>query len=142
MPHVAVSVCPGAVIVPVICVLVVGVHAICWLHRPVHAGPAHLLATPPPPQVWPDGHVPQLGVRPPQPSATTPHSAEVCAHVRGVHEPLPLPPHVNGVPPPQVSGAVQLPQSITPPQPSPIGPHVAFSDAHVTRPQAPLSSGG
>jgi hypothetical protein len=50
---------------------------------------------------------------------------------------------VNGVPPPpQVSGAVQLPQSITPPQPSPIGPHVAFADAHVTRPQVALSLGG
>jgi hypothetical protein len=126
------------VTVPVIVVLVVAVQAITCEHSgPVQAGAAaHVFATPAPPQVSPVPQVPQLAVSPPQPSATTPHVAPAWAHVRGVHDPGPLPPpHVNRVPPPpQVSGAVHVPQSITPPQPSPIGPHVAFRDAHVTRP--------
>src|SRR5262245_10826699 len=112
-------------------------HASTWLHRPVHAGPgAQTFATPPAPHTSPLPHLPQLAVKPPQPSATAPQLAPACAHVRGVHEPPPPPPHVNNAPPPpHVSGAVHEPQSIVPPQPSPIGPHVAFIDAHVTRPQ-------
>src|SRR5512140_385160 len=114
------------------------VHAICCRHRPlVHVGPAHTFGTPPPPQVCPDGHVPQLAVTPPQPSETMPHVAPAIAHVRGVHVlPLPVPPpHVNNAPPPpQVWGAMHEPQSIVPLHPSPIGPHVAFCDAHVLRP--------
>src|SRR5262245_61048245 len=104
-------------------------HALTWLHRPVQAGPgAQTFATPPAPQISPAPQVPQLAVKPPQPSATTPQFAFACAHVRGVHELLPVPPpHVNNVPPPpHVSGAVHEPQSTVPPQPSPIGPHVAF----------------
>jgi len=133
---------PGAVTVPVIVVFDMFVHASCCKHRPVHAGPPHTFAVPPPPHVCPVGHAPQFAVSPPQPSATTPHWAPAWAHERGVHPPPPPPPpQVNGVPPPpQVSGAVHVPQSITPPQPSPIGPQVAFRDAHVTRPQPAAST--
>ena len=142
MPHRAVSAWPGAVIVPLIDVLGIPVQAICCKHWPlVQVGPAHVFATPPPPQVWPEGQVPQLGVSPPQPSPTTPQVAPAWRQVRGVHDPLPLPPHVNSAPPPpQVAGGVHVPQSITLPQPSPTGPHVAFWDAHVDRPQPALPS--
>ena len=69
-------------------------------------------------------HMPQLGVRPPQPSENWPQqpelmpaAAQVCAHVSGVQAGLP---HMPGVPPPpQVAGGVHVPQSgVRPPQPS------------------------
>jgi hypothetical protein len=131
------------VIVPLIDVVGIIAQSICCKHKPVvQAGPvAHVFGVVPTPQVWPDGQVPQLAVRLPQPSETSPHVAPACAQVRGVHEPLPLPlpPHVNSVPPPpQLSGDVQLPQSTWPPQPSPIGPHIAFCDAHVASVHAAL----
>jgi hypothetical protein len=113
----------------VIVVFGIAVQALMFPHSgPVQSGAAQVFGTPAPPHVSPVGHVPQLGVNPPHPSATTPHVAPAAAHVRGVHMPpsVLLVPHVNSVPPPpQVSGAVHVPQSTTPPQPSPIGPHVA-----------------
>jgi hypothetical protein len=103
------------VIVPLIDVFGIMPQSIWLLHRPVvHVVPvAHVFGVVPAPQVWPVGHVPQLAVRLPQPSETWPHVAPACAQVRGVQAPpLPLPPHVNNVPPPpHVSGEVQLPQS-------------------------------
>jgi hypothetical protein len=103
------------VIVPLIDVFGIMPQSIWLLQRPVvHAGPvAHVFGVEPAPHVWPVGHVPQLAVRFPQPSETSPQVAPACAHVRGVQDPpLPLPPHVNNVPPPpQVSGEVQVPQS-------------------------------
>jgi len=136
--------------VPLIDVFGIMPQFIWLLHRPVvHAGPvAHVFGVLPAPHVIPVGHVPQLGVTLPQPSATTPQVAPACAQSRGVHAcplPLPPPPHSKLVPPPpHVSGDVQLPQSIWPPQPSPIGPHIAFwaeheLRLHVALPLLPLS---
>src|ERR1700712_5256935 len=53
------------------------------------------------------------------------------------------PPHSKSLPPPpQISGAVQPPQSMMPPQPSPMRPQVAPADLQVTRPQpVPARSG-
>src|SRR5580704_3741270 len=56
---------------------------------PVHdppVGAPHTLGTPPPPQVWPAGQVPQLAVSPPQPSPCTPHLPGNAAQVSGVHD--------------------------------------------------------
>jgi hypothetical protein len=128
--------------VPLIDVFGIIEQSFCCRHKPVvQAGPvAHVFGVEPAPQVSPEPHVPQLAVSPPQPSATTPHVAPACAHVRGVHDPpLPVPPHVNSAPPPpQLSGDVQLPQSIEPPQPSPIGPHIAFCAEHDVSPHVAL----
>src|SRR5438874_1751036 len=66
---------------------------------------------------------------PPQPSPMGPQLAPAAAQVRGVQAGGP---HTLGVPPPpQVSGAVHMPQSSTPPQPSPTGPQLAPASAHV-----------
>jgi hypothetical protein len=73
----------------------------------------HAFGTPPPPHVCGGVHWPQFRTDP-QPSPTTPQFAFRSAHVRGQQPP---PPHTFGVPgppqkpPPQVSGAVQFPQS-------------------------------
>jgi len=93
----------------------------------------HTLAVPPPPQVSPGtGQVAPQSIWLPQPSPTGPQSAPSSAHVFGVHTNKP---HTPGVlPPPHVSGAVQVPQSSVPPQPSPIGPHCTPWAAHVVAP--------
>jgi hypothetical protein len=60
----------------------------------------HTLGLPPPPQVWPEAHVPHWST-PPQPSATGPQLAPTLPHVRGVQAlPLPGVPHTLGLPPP------------------------------------------
>jgi hypothetical protein len=58
----------------------------------------HLLATPPPPQVFGSVHVPQSSALL-QPSLRKPHSAPRLVHVCGVHVPVP---HLLTPPPPQV----------------------------------------
>src|SRR5512140_2508174 len=110
--------------------------------------PSHVTKTPASVAIWPVPHwlgvvppqiaggvqVPQLAMRPPQPSPTGPQLAPSCAHVLGTHgEPPSAPPrpHVLVPPPPQYAGAVQVPQSSGLPQPSPCVPHVAPSRAHV-----------
>ena len=124
---------------PVTVVFGMFVHVFCCGHNPVHGGVAHTFAAPPAPQISPVAQLPQSGVMPPQPSAIAPHSTPL--HVRGTHAPLPLPPpHANNVPsPPQKSGGVHVPHSITPPQPSPIGPHVACSVSHDANPHGGVS---
>lgn len=90
---------------------------------------------PPPPHVSSGGHVPQLGIKPPQPSAAGPHlmlAGQAC----GVHEVVP---HMLGPAPPHVMPVGHGPQSIVAPQPSGIGPHdppaghVAFVQGGVTQ---------
>ncbi len=62
----------------------------------------------------------------PQPSETVPQAAPCCVQFCGVQ------PHaLSAPPPPQVSGALQTPQSRTPSQPSETVPHVAPSLAQV-----------
>jgi hypothetical protein len=54
-----------------------------------------------------------------------------------------MPPHLYGVPPPpQVAGAVHVPQLMTLPQPSPIEPHSAPNAAQVVGVQVPPLHGG
>jgi hypothetical protein len=109
-----------------------------------HGGTPHTLGVPPPPQVAGGVQEPQ-DRRPPQPSAAGPQSMPSCLHVFGMHiiamsTPLPLDPHWLGTPPPpQVSGAWHVPQSIMLPQPSPAGPQLKPSCAHVwgTQPEFP-----
>jgi hypothetical protein len=71
---------------------------------------------------------------PPQPSGAIPHVAPIALHataaVAGTQ--AAMPPHLKWVPPPpQVSGAVQVPQLRVPPQPSPISPQLALTMAQV-----------
>lgn len=95
-------------------------------------GAAHLPTLPPPPQVWPTGHVPHAIVLP-QPSVVVPQKIPWLAHVEGEHvvpEPVGAP-HLNGVPPPpQVVPDVHAPQLMRPPQPSPTMPHEAPTLVH------------
>jgi hypothetical protein len=54
--------------------------------------------------------------------------------------PSPSRPHLLGPPPPQNSGAVQVPQSgMMPPQPSPAGPQFTPSSVHVLGTHPPPS---
>ncbi len=75
-----------------------------------------------------------------QPSSIMPHSAPSSSQVVvGVHSPSP---QTFGVPPPpQVSGSVQVPQSIIVPQPSSIMPQLALSAAQVVGTHSPMSTG-
>jgi hypothetical protein len=67
---------------------------------------------------------------PPQPSEIVPQDAPRAAHVARVQ------PQTFAVPPPpQVSGAVQVPQSMVPPQPSDREPHSAPCPAQVVSEQ-------
>jgi hypothetical protein len=101
----------------------------------------HVLGLPPPPHVVPAGHgvppsSPAHWTRPPQPSATTPQFIPAGQLVRGMQpaEPphtLGVPPPPSALPPPQVWGSEQVPQSITPPQPSPCWPQLTARVAHV-----------
>ena len=90
---------------------------------------------PPPPQVSPAFvQVPQLTV-PLQPSDSSPQLALIAPHasvaVLGV-QPPDEPPHWKKTPPPpQVWGAVQVPQSIVPPWPSLIRPQLALTAAQL-----------
>src|ERR1700733_10659376 len=87
-----------------------------------------------PPQICGGVHVPQLWMRPPQPSPTGPQLSPSCAHVLGTQSTPPSTPpwpHWFGPAPPQNAGATQLPQLIVLPQPSPCVPQVAPSCAHV-----------
>jgi hypothetical protein len=93
------------------------------------------LGTPPPPQMYGAVQVPQSS-RPPQPSPTGPQFAPALAHVFGVQTtPASFAygfPHTLGTPaPPQMYGALQVPQSSEPPQPSPMRPQLAPAVAHV-----------
>ncbi len=107
----------------------------------------HWLATPPPPQIAGVTQLPQLTVRPPQPSATCPHVACAVAHVSGVQlaggapsGPDALAPQTFGFPPPpHVSGSVHVPHWMTLPQPSPCWPHVAPRSVHFFGTQGVLS---
>jgi hypothetical protein len=99
----------------------------------VHDGaPPHTFGTPPQPQQLPPLHVPQLAVRPPQPSLAKPQLAPTWAHVFGTQVGG-APPHTLGnPPPPQISGGVQVPQlAVRPPQPSLTGPQFAPTSAQV-----------
>jgi hypothetical protein len=95
--------------------------------------PPHWFGTPPPPHVWPAGHVPQSGVSPPHPSATCPQLALACWHVRGTQV-------VWHVPLLQDLFGPHWPQSVVrPPHPSATWPHVAprlaqVAGVHVTEP--------
>jgi hypothetical protein len=71
------------------------------------------------------GHVPQLPRFCPQPFGGVPHFAPSDAHVAGEHV------LAHWKLPPQVAGAVQVPQLRKPPHPSAGAPHVAPSDAQV-----------
>jgi hypothetical protein len=88
----------------------------------------HLLSTPPPPHVFGVVHEPGHVMILPHPSETVPHSAPRSAHVFGMHG---VEPQRFGPSPPQMSGIVQVLQSIMPPQPSGSMPQLAFSAAHV-----------
>src|SRR5206468_2232718 len=94
--------------------------------------PPQTLDWPPPPQLCGVVQVPQLS-NPPQPSATGPQLAPpsiASAQLFGTQPATP--PHTLGVPPPpQVSGAKQVPQSIELPQPSPAGPQLKPKSAQV-----------
>jgi len=54
------------------------------VHTPLSGAP-QWFATPPPPQDWPVGQVPQLAVSPPQVSPCWPQVPGKFAHVLGVH---------------------------------------------------------
>jgi hypothetical protein len=86
-----------------------------------HAGgPPQTLATPPPPQVCPVGQVPQLVVRPPQPSGIGPQvPAGNAVQFLGVHAGGAPPQTLATPPPPQMLPPVQVPQlAVSAPQPS------------------------
>src|SRR5262249_2391633 len=80
----------------------------------------HTLAVPLPPQVSPEGQLPQSSW-PPQPSLILPQSLPCAAHVVGVQQLLPR----------HVDPGMQSPQCAVPPQPSFTSPHWAFSSSHV-----------
>jgi hypothetical protein len=90
-------------------------------HRPpsLLVPPPHTLDVPPP-QVCGAVHGLQFAVTPSQPSACGPQRPGKFAHVLGVHVPPSgwLPPHLLGPPPPQKSGALQVPHDSMPPHPS------------------------
>jgi hypothetical protein len=92
----------------------------------VHAGAPHWPGVPPPPQLWPVGHEPQLR-RLPHPSATEPHATPCCAHVIGVHDGVThwLPDEQSCV------GLHGLPQLMMLPHPSDAGPHIRPRPMHV-----------
>src|SRR5436190_449555 len=106
--------------------VVVPVGQVTCLHaRPrqlVPPPPPQALGTLPPPHVAGAVQLPQLVVRPPQPSGCGPHVPGKSVHVFFVHAGAP-PPHTLGVPPaPQLAGAVHVPQlAVSPPQPSETG---------------------
>jgi hypothetical protein len=62
--------------------------------------PPHWPGTPPPPQVWGVGQVPQLARTFPQPSPAGPQSMFCSAHVSGTQVLPGGEPHTPGVPPP------------------------------------------
>jgi hypothetical protein len=67
----------------------------------LQVGAPHTYAVPPPPQVWPAGHVPQART-PPQPFGGPPQFALSAPQVVGLQS---VPPQTLGVPaPPQVCG--------------------------------------
>ena len=114
-----------------------GVHVL-WFGVP------HLPGTPPPPQVWPVGHV-QLAVTPPQPLLCCPQEPANAAQVIGVHGPPPVLPHLFAVPaPPQTCPVGHEPQfAVSPPQPSPCCPQVpAGKAAHVFGVHVEVGGGG
>ena len=81
----------------------------CWQLSAVQLGVPHWYATPPPPQVVPDGQGPQVTVLP-QPSGSVPHWALSCWQVLPVQV---EPPHwLATPPPPQVCPLLQVPQLI------------------------------
>jgi len=83
------------------------------------AVPAPQVLGPPPPQKAGALHPPQ-SMTLPHPSPCLPQPAPRSAHVFGVQAvPLAIAPHLLKPPPPQKSGAVHAPQSMTLPQPSP-----------------------
>jgi hypothetical protein len=101
----------------------------------MHPMIAQTLAIPSMPQSCPAGQLPQ-SILPPQPLPTTPQYWPV-ANVQEVGVQAPesgAAPHTLEMPPPpQESGAVQLPQSSRRPQPSPIDPqYVPPTCAHVS----------
>jgi hypothetical protein len=112
---------------PVTVVFGMLVHAFCRGAQPGARRVAHTFGTPPAPQmIWPVAQLPPIR----DAAAAVGDRAALDAAARARHAcaaaSLP-PPHANNVPsPPQKSGGVHVPHSITPPQPSPIGPHVAF----------------
>jgi hypothetical protein len=89
----------------------------------VQLGAPHTPGVPPPPHVWPLGHVPQSS-SPPHPSATLPHCT--LPHVSFVHVGVTHRLLWQTVPAAQVA-----PQSTMPPHPSEIWPHWAPVLAHV-----------
>jgi hypothetical protein len=123
----------------------------CCKQSPVHGGPAsalefpQTLGTPPPPQIVPAAHVPQLAMRPPQPSETGPQFLPSSAQVFGTQLLPPSPeddeapmPHRLGPPPPHVWPAAHVPQeAMTPPQPSPCAPQFTPRVAQVFGTQPP-----
>src|SRR5580700_2988253 len=87
--------------------------------------------TPPPPQVRGAVQVPQSSMLPqlsPAGPQVMPWLAQV---VVGTHTPWPQTFGVPGLPPPQVWGRVQVPQSSMPPQPSPLVPQLTPSAMQV-----------
>src|ERR1043165_910830 len=62
------------------------------VHFPTSLRSTHLLGLPGPPQRKPLLHVPQLSMKPLQPSPAGPHSTPCSWHVRGLHWPPPSPP--------------------------------------------------
>jgi hypothetical protein len=91
----------------------------------------HMPGTPPAPHACPAGQLPQLMTFP-QPSPAGPHIKPSCVQVFGTQawpasKLPPDVPHIPGTPPPpQVAGAVHMPQSIRLPQPSLVWPHIRF----------------
>jgi hypothetical protein len=77
----------------------------------------HTLGVPPPPQNSGDVHVPQLAVRPPQPSETGPQFAPQSAHDFFTHGEV-LDPQTFGTPPPPHEPVAHVPQLTRLPQPS------------------------
>src|SRR4051794_11761679 len=71
--------------------------------------------------------MPQLGVRPPQPSPCWPQFAPRSLHESGLHPP----PHTPRTPPPPQVPASHVPQSSVLPQPSDARPHIRFWLAQV-----------
>src|ERR1700746_3642232 len=92
--------------------------------------PPHMLS-PAPPQYAGLAQVPPLAVTPPQASLACPQLMPRSVHDFGVHAGAPSavlvrsPPHLEGPPPPQYSGAVHVPQfAVRPLQPSLCWPQV------------------
>src|ERR1044072_7130816 len=90
-----------------------------WQVVGVHGLGPQTLGVPPPPQVMPPAHVPQLRT-PPQPSGTSSQSKASSAQLFGLQPGLPQ--TCSTPPPPQVVPSGQPPQSSVPPQLSGMAP--------------------